>query len=82
MSNEAGITSSSGISEELRAFFRRHGTGWRVHSSAKRSVLRKMEAKAAWAKRREKYGPSGKQQRSYKLWLEERGKKLPDELKV
>jgi len=57
-----------------KAFFRRVGTGWRVWSSDKRSLVAQMVSSKGWATRRSKYGPTGQRERSYKQWRAERNK--------
>jgi hypothetical protein len=78
----SGLSVKPEPSEAVRAWYRAIGTGWRLWSSEQRSLLAKITSERRWAIRRQRYGPSGQRDRSYKLWLEERGKQLPDELKV
>ena len=49
--------------EIVSAYFRRIGTGWRVFSTERRSMVGKMTSARRWALRRLLYGPSGQGKR-------------------
>jgi hypothetical protein len=70
------------LTDDVRRYFASLRGGYRTFSKEMRVMYGRLNAGPGWATRRLKYGPSGQRDRSYKLWLEERGKQLPDELKV
>ena len=77
MSSDAnGLSDAAAEQAIISAWYRKIGTGWRVWSSDKRSLVSRMVAERRWETRRAKYGPSGQRERSYKQWRAERNKPL------
>lgn len=79
MANEitygSGVMTSLEIREAFRQHFARVGTGWRVWSKDKRSIVSRLNAQRRWELRRLRYGPTGHKAKrlDYGKWRRDHG---------